>query len=82
MSHAATRSRKPMPSLSPHPEEPETLLISAAVRRYGLSRSTLYRLAGKGSIDLIRAGGRTLCDVASIRRYLAACPRVVSGGSQ
>lgn len=68
-----------MSSPSPNIEEPETLPLPSAVRRYGLSRSTLYRLARQGQIVLVRAGGRTLCDVASMRRYLARCPRIGDG---
>lgn len=36
----------------------------------GLSRSTLYRHAAVGRLRLVRVGGRTLVDAASLRALL------------
>jgi excisionase family DNA binding protein len=38
----------------------------------GLSRSTLYRHAKEGRLRLLRVGGRTLVDAASLRALLEA----------
>ena len=45
-----------------------TLPNAAAVS--GLSRSTLYRHAAAGRLRLVRVGGRTLVDAASLRCLL------------
>jgi len=53
---------------------PEYGRIPEACRRYGLSRSRLYLLAGEGLIRLVKVGNATLVDLGSVRDYLAACP--------
>jgi hypothetical protein len=54
---------------------PEYGRIPEASRRYGLSRSRLYLLAGQGAIRFIKVGSATLVDLRSVRDYLAACPQ-------
>ena len=53
---------------------PEYGRIPEACRRYGLSRSRLYVLAGEGSIRFVKVGNATLVDLGSVRAYLASCP--------
>jgi hypothetical protein len=53
---------------------PEYGRIPEASRRYGLSRSRLYLLAGEGLIRFVKVGNATLVDLGSVRAYLAACP--------
>jgi excisionase family DNA binding protein len=53
---------------------PEYGRIQEACRRYGLSRSRLYRLAGEGLVRFVKVGGATLVDFGSVRQYLATCP--------
>jgi excisionase family DNA binding protein len=53
---------------------PEYGRIQEACRRYGLSRSRLYLLAGEGLIRFVKVGKATLVDLGSVRKYLAACP--------
>jgi excisionase family DNA binding protein len=53
---------------------PEYGRIPEACRRYGLSRSRLYLLAGEGSIRFVKVGNATLVDLGSVRAYLASCP--------
>jgi excisionase family DNA binding protein len=53
---------------------PEYGRIPEACRRYGLSRSRLYLLAGDGHIRFVKVGSATLVDLKSVREYLAACP--------
>jgi hypothetical protein len=48
--------------------------IPEACRRYGLSRSRLYLLAGAGLIRFVKVGSATLVDFGSVRRYLATRP--------
>jgi excisionase family DNA binding protein len=53
---------------------PEYGRIPEACRRYGLSRSRLYLLAGDGLIRFVKVGNATLVDLASVRDYLSDCP--------
>jgi hypothetical protein len=53
---------------------PEYGRIPEACRRYGLSRSRLYLLAGEGLVRFVKVGTATLVDFGSVRGYLAACP--------
>jgi len=53
---------------------PEYGRIPEACRRYGLSRSRLYLLAGEGLVRFVKVGNATLVDLGSVRGYLAACP--------
>jgi excisionase family DNA binding protein len=53
---------------------PEYGRIPEACRRYGLSRSRLYLLAGEGVVRFVKVGTATLVDLESVRSYLAACP--------
>lgn len=53
---------------------PEFARIPETCRRFGLSRSRLYLLAGDGVVRFIKAGNATLVDLGSVRDYLATCP--------
>jgi hypothetical protein len=53
---------------------PEYGRLPEACRRYGLSRSRLYLLAGEGLIRFVKVGNATLVDLGSVRDYLATCP--------
>jgi hypothetical protein len=53
---------------------PEYGRIPETTRRYGLSRSRLYLLAGAGLVRFIKVGNATLVDLGSVRAYLASCP--------
>ena len=46
--------------------------MESASAACGLSRSTLYRHAKAGRLRLLRVGGRTLVDAASLRALLGA----------
>jgi hypothetical protein len=43
----------------------------------GLSTVTVYRLIAKEKLVCVKAGAKSLVEVASIRRYLASLPRFV-----
>lgn len=43
-------------------------------RTFGISRSRQYVLAGQGLIKIIRLGGRSRVEVASVRRFMRALP--------
>jgi excisionase family DNA binding protein len=47
-----------------------THTLNDACRISGLSRSTLYRHATAGRLRLVKVGGRTLVDAASLRALL------------
>ncbi len=51
------------------------LPVAAASAVSGLSRSGIYREAGRGNITLLKCGRSTLVDMASVRAFLAALPR-------
>lgn len=52
--------------------EPLTYTLAAAAAVSGLSRSTFYRHAAAGRLRLVRVGGRTLVDAASLRVLIGA----------
>ena len=54
-------------------QQPEYGRIPEACRRYGLSRSRLYLLAGEGLVRFVKVGNATLVDFRSVRDYLATC---------
>ncbi len=53
---------------------PRYARIPHACRRYGWSRSGLYRLAGKGLIRLVKLDGTTLVDCESADAFMAGLP--------
>jgi hypothetical protein len=61
---------------------PEYGRIPEACRRYGLSRSRLYVLAGEGLVRFIKVGNATLVDLGSVRNYLASCPPAQVSGQK
>ena len=44
--------------------------------RFGIPRSTLYRLAAAGHVRMVKLGRTTLVDFASVRAFLASAPAV------
>jgi hypothetical protein len=59
-----------------HPE-PEYVGIPGAKTLSGLGRSTLFELAARGEVRAVKAGRRTLFEIASLRVWLAARPTAV-----
>ena len=53
---------------------PEYARLPEACRRYGLSRSRLYLLAGEGLVRFVKDGNTTLVDLGTVRAYLASRP--------
>jgi excisionase family DNA binding protein len=51
---------------------PLSYTLNAAAAASGLSRSTLYRHAAAGRLRLVKVGGRTLVDAASLRALIGA----------
>lgn len=60
----AVPKRKPVPPL--------TYTLHDAAAASGLSRNTLYRHAQAGALRLVKVGGRTLVDAASLRALVGA----------
>jgi excisionase family DNA binding protein len=54
--------------------EPLTCTLDTATVLSGLSRSKLYEGIQRGTLDAVKAGGRTLIVYASLKRYIAALP--------
>ena len=48
--------------------------ISRAVALSGISRSSIYRLAGEGRIRMLKLGRSSLVDMTSVRDFLATLP--------
>jgi excisionase family DNA binding protein len=75
-----TRSNQDQPQLAvvqpmlARSGEPLTATIADTVALTGLSRATIYRLAGSGTIRMIKVGRRTLLVWASVKAYLEGRP--------
>lgn len=54
--------------------QPEFARIPVAVMLFDISRSSLYREAGRGNIVMKKAGRTTLVCLASLRAFIAALP--------
>jgi hypothetical protein len=54
---------------------PLTIGIEAAKAITGISRSSIYEAIGRGELDAVKDGDRTLITMASIERRQAALPR-------
>ncbi len=61
-------------SIAAADDAPEYARIPEACRRYGVSRSGLYRLAGEGKIRLVKLAGATLVDCGSVRAFMHTLP--------
>lgn len=53
--------------------------LATAAELVGLSRSSLYAMAGAGRLQLLRLGGRTLVATADVQRLLAQAEPFVPG---
>ncbi len=70
---AITYAPHPMPSAATAaPAEAGTIADCRA--RFGIPRSTLYRLAAAGHVRMVKLGRTTLVDFASVRAFLASAP--------
>ncbi len=65
-----TAGRRAAPTRQGTRAAPLTHTLNDAAHITGLSRSTLYRHALAGRLRLVRVGGRTLVDAASLRELL------------
>ena len=54
--------------------EPAFLPIPAASKFLGLSPASIYRLIGLGKLQAVKAGGKTLLVMQSLRDYAASLP--------
>lgn len=63
---------QPLAALLRIPESPETLTVSHAAHRLGVSRAHLYQTirAGESPFPVIKLGQRVLIPRASFERYL------------
>jgi hypothetical protein len=61
--------------------DPIAVRIPQASRISGLSRSEIYRRAGRGEIILLKCGKSTLVDFRSLRATMASLPRAVIRGA-
>ena len=66
-------AHSPLPEVS-WPAEMGTIADTRA--RFGIPRSTLYRLASAGHVRMVKLGRTTLVDFASVRAFLGNAPTV------
>jgi excisionase family DNA binding protein len=57
--------------------EPLYLSIAQTSRITGLSHVTVYRLIAREELTCVKAGSKSLVEMASIKRYLSSLPRFV-----
>jgi hypothetical protein len=55
--------------------EPIAVRVPKAMQLVGVSRTQLYRLAGRGEIILLKCGRSTLVEYRSLRRLITSLPR-------
>jgi hypothetical protein len=66
---------------NPYAPAPIAVRIPDAVCLSGLSRSEIYRRAGRGEIILLKCGSSTLVEFASLQATVQSLPRaVIKGG--
>ena len=65
-----SRTRKPLPE-----RRPDAWRVNDALLQLGISRATLYKMAGNGEIRLARIGGRTLVPDSEITRLVDGVSR-------
>jgi len=58
-----------------HQIEPLAVSIIEGCRMIGLKRSSMYREINAGRITAVKARGRTILPVASLRAWLASLPQ-------
>ncbi|MGN7869410.1 helix-turn-helix domain-containing protein [Paracoccus sp. 22332] len=54
--------------------DPELCKLNDASFTLGVSRPTLYKMAKKGEVELVKLGGRTLMRRAEVERLAATAP--------
>jgi excisionase family DNA binding protein len=62
--------------------EPLYVSVQAATQITGLSTVTIYRLIASERLSAVKAGAKTLVELASIKGYLASLPRFVGTTGQ
>lgn len=60
--------------LAPSNSIPRYAPIPRAIAITGLSRSTIYKMAGQQKLRLVKAGGRTLVDMEHAMNWMATLP--------
>ena len=60
-----------MAEISLEPNRPRARRINDASRAIGISRTSIYSLAAKGQIRLVRIAGRTLVPESEIDRLIS-----------
>jgi len=58
--------------------EPLAVSIPEGCKMIGLKRSSIYREIAAGRIQAVKARGRTLLPVASLRTWLASLPQATT----
>jgi predicted DNA-binding transcriptional regulator AlpA len=58
---------------------PDFISIRDVQKKYGISRSSFYRLVKSGGdIEIVKIGDRTMVSVASLSDWIARLPRTLS----
>lgn len=66
------------PNTPPPAPQPEYATLTDLHARFGVSRTVAYKLNKEGRLRLVKLGGRTLADLASVRALLADAPAVAA----
>jgi excisionase family DNA binding protein len=77
----APKPKRSAATYAPRPVHPpsattsaETGTIADTRARFGIPRSTLYRLAAAGHVRMVKLGRTTLVDFVSVRAFLDSAP--------
>jgi hypothetical protein len=52
------------------------MTLNAVVATYGISRSTIYRAAKRGDLEIRKVCGRSLVSTDSVERLIAGAPKL------
>ncbi len=55
--------------------------LNSTCDAYGIGETLMRELIRDGKVVAIKCNGRTLIDLASLRAFLASCPRLHGGGA-
>lgn len=58
--------------------QPEYATLTDLHSRFGVPRTTAYRLAKEGRLRLVKLNGRTLADLSTVRAMFASAPAVAA----
>lgn len=64
-----------VPRVSEHNSEPKWLEIPQFQGAYRIGKTKIYELVGRGQLEMVKVGRKSLISVASAERLFASLPR-------